>query len=70
MEAIHVAMAANQAGKGLPQSEPSRQSAGKETQVLQFTELSLPGHRAGWKMDPEEQKAKKEKLQTYLSFYS
>ena len=62
MEAIHVAMAANQAGKRLPQSEPSRQSAGKETQVLQFTELSLPGHRAGWKNGSRGAKGQKRKV--------
>lgn len=70
MEATPTDMATNQAGKGTQQAEPSRKSAGKETQVMWSTEVSLLRHRAGWKMDLQEQKAGKEKLQTYLSLYS
>ena len=70
MEATPTAMATNQAGKGTQQAEASRKSAGKETQVMWSTEVSLLRHRTGWKTDLQEQKASKEKLQTYLSLYS
>ena len=62
MEAIHVAMATNQAGRGLPQAEPGRQSTGKETQVMRFTKLSLLGPSAGWENGSRRAKSQNRKV--------